>query len=60
MTQLIGVGSYALFCFSAALIIFFALKATVGLRVSPEEERTGLDVSEHGMEAYGGFQIAHR
>jgi Amt family ammonium transporter len=60
MTQLIGVGAYALFCFSAALIIFFALKATVGLRVSPEEERTGLDVGEHGMEAYGGSQIAHR
>jgi len=60
MTQLIGVGAYGIFCMPAAFIIFFALKATLGLRVSPEEERSGLDVGEHGMEAYGGFQIAHR
>ena len=26
----------------------------------PEEERMGLDVAEHGMEAYGGFQITHQ
>ena len=30
---------------------------SLGLRVDPDEERMGLDVSEHGMEAYGGFQI---
>ena len=60
MTQLIGVGAYGVFCFAAALLIFYGLKATFGLRVSPEEERIGLDVSEHGMEAYGGFQITHR
>jgi len=30
---------------------------TVGLRVSREEELRGLDIGEHGMEAYGGFQI---
>ena len=28
-----------------------------GLRVSAEEELGGLDIGEHGMEAYGGFQI---
>ena len=60
MTQLIGVGAYALFCLPAAFLIFYGLKATTGLRVTPEEERIGLDVSEHGMEAYGGFQITHR
>jgi Amt family ammonium transporter len=60
MTQLIGVGAYGAFCFSAAFAIFYGLKATFGVRVSPEEERIGLDVSEHGMEAYGGFQITHR
>ena len=60
MTQLIGVGAYGVFCFAAAFLIFYGLKATFGLRVSPEEERIGLDVSEHGMEAYGGFQITHR
>ena len=60
MTQLIGVGAYAAFCLPAAFLIFYGLKAVIGLRVSPEEERVGLDVSEHGMEAYGGFQITHR
>ena len=57
LTQLIGVLAYGIFCFLAAFVIFFALKAAVGLRVDPEEERMGLDVGEHGMEAYGGFQI---
>ena len=57
LTQLIGVLAYGVFCFVAAFIIFFALKALLGLRVDPEEERMGLDVGEHGMEAYGGFQI---
>ena len=38
--------------------IFIALiKGTVGLRVSEEEELRGLDIGEHGMEAYSGFQI---
>jgi len=54
VTQLIGVLAYGAFVFPAALIIFYGLKATLGLRVSAEEEREGLDVSEHGMQAYGG------
>ncbi len=57
LTQLIGVLAYGVFCFIAAFVIFFALKASLGLRVDAEEERMGLDVGEHGMEAYGGFQI---
>ena len=36
----------------AAFIVFGALKATIGLRVSEEEEVEGLDVPEHGMAAY--------
>ena len=60
VTQLLGVASYGVFCFITAFAIFYGLKAITGLRVSPEEERTGLDVGEHGMEAYGGFQITHR
>ncbi len=59
VTQLIGVLAYGAFCFVAALIIFSALKASIGLRVDAEEERGGLDVGEHGMEAYGGFSITH-
>ena len=59
VTQLIGVLAYGAFSFLAALVIFFALHKSMGLRVSQEEERMGLDVGEHGMEAYGGFQITH-
>ncbi len=57
VTQAIGVVCYGAFCFPAAALLFLALKYTIGLRVSVEEERGGLDVGEHGMEAYGGFQI---
>jgi Amt family ammonium transporter len=57
VTQAIGVGSYAVFCFLSALIIFAVLKFTMGIRVTETEEIRGLDIDEHGMEAYGGFQI---
>ena len=60
VTQLIGVLAYGVFSFISALAIFAAIKAAIGIRVSEEEERMGLDVAEHGMEAYGGFQISHR
>jgi len=56
-TQLLGIASYAAVCFPAALLIFGVLKATVGIRVHEDEEIKGLDIGEHGMEAYGGFQI---
>ncbi len=36
-------------------IFWLALKATLGIRVTPEEELEGLDIGEHGMEAYSGF-----
>jgi Amt family ammonium transporter len=59
MTQLtaqaIGVGAVFLWAIAAGLVLFLAIKATVGLRVSPEEEREGLDYGEHGNEAYHGF-----
>lgn len=57
VTQLIGIVAYGAFCFPAALLIFAALKYSVGIRVTKEEEERGLDISEHGMESYGGFQI---
>jgi len=38
-------------------IIFKLIDATIGLRVSEEEELKGLDIGEHGMESYTGFQI---
>ena len=58
LTQAIGVLSYGLVAFPVALGIFAALKySPLGLRVSETEEIGGLDVGEHGMEAYSGFQI---
>ncbi len=57
LTQLIGVLIPGAFCFSIAYGIFRGLKATLGIRVSEQEEIRGLDIGEHGMEAYNGFQI---
>ena len=36
-------------------IFWLAIKSTIGLRVSKEEEEEGLDLGEHGQEAYVGF-----
>ena len=60
LIQAVGVLAYGAFSFPVALVFFLGLKQTLGLRVSPEEETQGLDVGEHGMEAYSGFQIANR
>jgi ammonium transporter, Amt family len=57
LVQLTGILAYGAVCFPAAVLIFFLLKKTVGIRVSEEEELKGLDIGEHGMEAYAGFQI---
>ena len=52
MIQAYGVLCYGVFTAACASAIFFTLKATVGLRVSAEEELEGLDFGEHGMHAY--------
>jgi Amt family ammonium transporter len=57
VAQLIGVGMTAALCVPASALGFFALRKTVGLRVSRDEELVGLDIAEHGQEAYAGFQI---
>ena len=49
---MIGVVAYGVTTVAAALAIFGTIKATMGLRVSAEEELEGLDYSEHGMHAY--------
>lgn len=51
-TQLMGTFSVAAFAFVVSLILFIALKVTLGIRVSAEEEQKGLDVEEHGAPAY--------
>ncbi|MGB0114349.1 MAG: ammonium transporter [Ilumatobacteraceae bacterium] len=53
VTQLIGVVAIAAFVGVAMVIIFGAIKMTLGLRVSEEEEIEGLDVLEHGSPGYG-------
>lgn len=55
ISQLIGIGSTAIFCFASAWIIFFVLKKTVGIRVDENEETEGLDINEHSMRAYPDF-----
>ena len=57
VTQLIGTLAAGAFAFPFALGLFYGLKATVGIRVSEKEELRGLDLEEHGMESYAGFQI---
>ncbi len=55
--QLAGVGAAAVFCSASAFIIIYTLKKTVGIRVSKEEEIDGLDLHEHGMDAYPDFRM---
>jgi Amt family ammonium transporter len=55
--QLVGIVAVGTFCLGFATLLFLGLQRFVGLRVHPFEEQRGLDLSEHGMEAYAGFQI---
>jgi len=55
--QIVGVVSAIIFVVVSMGLVFKLIDLAVGLRVSDEEELRGLDISEHGMEAYGGFQI---
>jgi Amt family ammonium transporter len=54
LTGVLAVGAWAAI---TSLVLFLAVKAIAGLRVSPKEELIGLDLSEHKSEAYTGFQI---
>jgi len=56
--QLLGFASVAAWAVITMIIVFFVIKAIFGLRVSEEEEITGLDATEHGLpSAYAGFSI---
>ena len=52
MTQLTGVIICGITAFACAFTIFYLLKVTVGIRVSEEHEKTGLDSHEHGIRGY--------
>ncbi len=55
--QAVGALSVFIWVTAASSILFLAIKHTVGLRVREKEELMGLDVEEHGVESYSGFQI---
>ena len=55
MAQLTGVGAVGAFVLVASSIAWFAIKATMGIRVSLHEEIEGLDIGEHGNQAYPDF-----
>ncbi|MBD2039166.1 ammonium transporter [Microcoleus sp. FACHB-672] len=53
--QIVGILSVGGFTVLLSTIFWLVLKSTLGIRVSVEEEKKGLDIGEHGMEAYSGF-----
>lgn len=52
ISQFVGVVAIGLWTVATTALMFFAIKATIGLRVSKAEEEAGLDIGEHGMVAY--------
>jgi Amt family ammonium transporter len=62
LKQLAGVGAYAAFAGLSSVAVFYLLKRTLGIRVTEEEERDGLDYAEHEMHSYEiqvGASMAH-
>lgn len=56
-TQGLGVLAVAGFVFGASLLVWFLIKVTLGIRVKLKEEIEGLDIGEHGNQAYPEFVI---
>ena len=57
LIQLAGVGIVGVFSVVCSFILLLPIKATIGLRVDKEEELKGLDLAEHGMDAYADFRM---
>jgi Amt family ammonium transporter len=55
--QLLGVLATVIFVAFAMFLVFKSIDKLIGLRVSREEELKGLDLTQHGMESYAGFQV---
>ena len=53
--QALGIGACIAFVFPVAYLLFLGIKHTIGLRVSPETETTGIDLEFHGIESYPEF-----
>ncbi|MBI3279249.1 MAG: ammonium transporter [Acidobacteria bacterium] len=58
-TQITGVGTAFLWTFPVCWVLFKLISLTIGLRVSAEEEIQGLDIHEHGAEAYPDFVLGN-
>jgi Amt family ammonium transporter len=56
--QILGIATCFLWVFPTAFILFKLIDKTIGLRVSPEEELEGLDIAEHGGNAYPDFEVS--
>jgi Amt family ammonium transporter len=57
MSQLIAVGATALYAVAATSLLLIILRSVMGFRVKTEEEIIGLDISQHGEEAYPDMDI---
>jgi len=55
--QALGAVSVVLFVVASMGLVFKLIDKSIGLRVTRDEELKGLDIGEHGMESYSGFQI---
>ena len=56
--QIVGVLAVLAWCLVTGFILFYAIKAVTGLRVTEEEEQSGLDYEEHGASAYPDFNVS--
>jgi ammonium transporter, Amt family len=56
--QISGILAVGAFTFVVTYVVWIVLKKTIGIRVSKEEEVEGLDMGEHGIEAYPDFEKA--
>jgi len=52
VAQLVSILTVTAWSLGTGFLVFWLIRSTIGLRVSPEEERIGLDLTEHGAEAY--------
>lgn len=55
LEQLKGIVGVGIWAFSLSFLFFYIIRMTIGLRVSVDEEREGLDIGEHGISAYPDF-----
>jgi Amt family ammonium transporter len=55
VSQVIGVAAFGAMVFGLSMVVWLVLKMTMGVRVTAAEEAEGLDMGEHGMDAYPGF-----